>query len=454
MTELRTSLPKMGTTLPGPKAKALLKLREENVPVGVSYGAPAFIKRGEGAMFEDVDGNIMMDFVGGIGVLNIGYSNPEVIEVVKEQVSKFFHSSINVVQYESYLRLAEKLNSIVPGNFKKKTMFVNSGAEAVENAVKIARKYTGRTEIVTFTGGFHGRTSLTMGMTSTIKPYKLGFGPFAPGIHQAEFPYIYRRPAGVSEENALQYYIEKLKNFFLEKINVEDVAAVVIEPLQGEGGFLPVPIEYVKELRRICDENGMLLVCDEIQSGYCRTGRMFASEYWADNGIYADIVTSAKSIAAGLPLSAVTGRAEVMDASQAGGIGGTYAGNPIACVAALKVIEIMERDNYAAKSMHIAEISMIRFNEMKEKYKLIGDVRNLGAMMAVEFVTDRGTKEPAKDEVKAIINLCNNNGLIILNCGVRGNTLRFLMPLCITDEQLHAGLDIVENAISKVNAKA
>jgi 4-aminobutyrate aminotransferase/(S)-3-amino-2-methylpropionate transaminase len=454
MSNLRNSLPKMVTALPGPNAKELLALRQENVTVGVSYGAPAFIKRGEGAMFEDVDGNIMMDFVGGIGVLNIGYSHPEVVEAVQEQVTKFFHSSINVVQYESYIRLAEKLNSIIPGNFKKKTMFVNSGAEAVENAVKIARKYTKRTEIVVFTGGFHGRTSLTMGMTSTIKPYKLGFGPFTPGIHQAEFPYTYRRPASVSEEEAISYYIEKLKNFFLEKINVEDVAAVVIEPVQGEGGFLPTPIEFVKELRRICDENGIVLVCDEIQSGYCRTGKMFASEYWAENGVYPDIVTSAKSIAAGLPLSAVTGRAEIMDASQAGGIGGTYAGNPISCVAGLKVIEILERDNYAAKSMRIAEISMIRFNEMKEKYKLIGDVRNLGAMMAIEFVTDRVTKEPAKDEVKEIINLCNNNGLIILNCGVRGNTLRFLMPLCITDEQLHAGLDIVENAISKVNAKA
>ncbi|MFT5875793.1 MAG: 4-aminobutyrate aminotransferase/(S)-3-amino-2-methylpropionate transaminase [Clostridium sp.] len=454
MTELRNSLPKVSTTFPGPKAKALLKLREENVPVGVSYGAPAFIERGEGAMFEDVDGNIFMDFVGGIGVLNIGYSNPEVVEVVKDQVSKFFHSSINIVQYESYLRLAEKLNSIIPGNYKKKTMFVNSGAEAVENAVKIARKYTGRSEVVTFTGGFHGRTSLTMGMTSTIKPYKLGFGPFAPGIHQAEFPYIYRRPAGVSEENAIQYYIEKLKNFFLEKINVEDVAAVVIEPLQGEGGFLPVPIEFVKELRRICDESGIVLVCDEIQSGYCRTGRMFASEYWADNGIYPDIVTSAKSIAAGLPLSAVTGKAEIMEASQAGGIGGTFAGNPVACVAALKVIEILERDNYAAKSMHIGEICVSRLNKMKEKYKLIGDIRGLGSMIGVEFVNDRASKEPAKDEVKAIVKECNNNGLIILNCGVRGNTLRFLMPLCIADEQLNAGLDIIENAISKVSTKA
>jgi len=454
MTELRTSLPKMITTLPGIKAKELLRLREENVPVGVSYGAPAFIKRGEGAMFEDVDGNIMMDFVGGIGVLNIGYSNPEVIEVVKEQIDKFFHSSINVVQYESYLRLAEKLNSIVPGNFKKKTMFINSGAEAVENAIKIARKYTGRSEIVVFTGGFHGRTSLTMGMTSKVKPYKLGFGPFAPGIHRAEFPYIYRRPAGLTEEDAMKYYIEKLNNFFLEQINSENVAAIIIEPMQGEGGFLPVPTQYVKELRRICDESGILLIFDEVQSGYCRTGRMFAGDYWADKGIYADIITSAKSLAAGLPISAVTGRADVMDASQAGGIGGTFGGNPVSCIAALKVIEIMERDDYAAKARHIAEIGMSRFNKMKEKYNLIGDVRGLGAMMAIEFVKDRVTKEPAKNEVKAIIKECNNNGLMISDCGVRGNTLRCLMPLCITDDQLNAGLDILENAISKVNTKA
>ena len=215
----------------------------------------------------------------------------------------------------------------------------------------------------------------------------------------------------------MKYYIEKLNNFFLEQINAEDVAAIIVEPIQGEGGFVPVPTEYVKELRRICDESGIVLIFDEIQSGYCRTGRMFASEYWADNGIYADIITSAKSIAAGMPISAVTGKAEIMDAAQVGGIGGTFGGNPVSCVAALKVIEIMERDNYAAKARHIAEISMSRFDEMKKKYKLIGDVRGLGAMMAIEFVKDRVTKEPAKNEVKAIIKECNNNGLIILDCG-------------------------------------
>ncbi|TCO79518.1 4-aminobutyrate--2-oxoglutarate transaminase [Marinisporobacter balticus] len=450
MSELRLSVPKMVTELPGRKSKELLKLREENVPGGVSYGIPTFIKRGEGAMFEDVDGNIMMDFAGGLGVLNIGYSHPEVVEVVKEQCEKFFHTSINIIQYEQYIRLAEKLNRLVPGDFKKKTMLVNSGAEANENAIKIARRYTGRSEIVTFTGAFHGRTSLTMALTSKVKPYKFGFGPFSAGIHRAEFPYIYRRPKGISEENAVKYFVEKLRNFFLEEVNLEEVAAIIIEPVQGEGGFITAPMEYVKELRKVCDENGILLICDEVQSGYCRTGRMFACDYWAEHGIYTDIMTSAKSIAGGLPLSAVTARAEIIESSQAGGIGGTYCGNPVAATAALKVIEIMERDNFADKANHIADIAMNRLNEMKEKYEIIGDVRGLGAMMAIELVKDQETKEPAKDEIKEIIKECNKQGLVVLDAGVRGNNIRFLMPLVITDEQLNFGLDIIENAIVKV----
>lgn len=451
MSELRSSLPKIVAELPGPKSQELLKLREENVATGISYGIPTFIQRGEGAMVEDVDGNILMDFVGGIGVLNIGYSHPEVVAVVKEQVEKYFHTSINVIQYEQYVRLAEKMNELVPGDFKKKTMFVNSGAEAVENAVKIARKSTGRTEIVTFTGAFHGRTSLTMALTSKVKPYKHGFGPFPTGIHRAEFPYIYRRPTGISEENAIEYFIEKLHNFFLEEVSPDEVAAIIIEPVQGEGGFLPVPIGYVKELRKICDENGILLICDEIQSGFGRTGRLFACEYWADNGIYPDIMTSAKSIAAGIPLSAVTARSEIIDSAQVGGIGGTYCGNPLATTAALKVIEVMTKEDFAGKANHIADITMARLNEMKEKYSIIGDVRGLGAMMAVEFVKDRETKEPAKDETKAIIKECNKHGLVLMDAGIRGNNLRLLMPLVITDEQLNAGLDIIEDAIAKVS---
>jgi 4-aminobutyrate aminotransferase/(S)-3-amino-2-methylpropionate transaminase len=454
MGNLRLALPKMVTELPGPKSKEILEMREENVPGGVSYGTPTVINRGEGAMFEDIDGNIFLDFAGGIGVLNIGYSNPEVIEVVKEQTEKFFHTSINVVQYEQYIKLAKKLNELVPGDYKKKTMFVNSGAEAVENAIKIAKKFTKRSELVTFTGAFHGRTALTLALTSKVKPYKFGFGPFPSGIHRAEFPYTYRRPKWISEEDSMEYFKEKLHNFFLEEVTPEEVAAIIIEPVQGEGGFLPVPLEYVKELRKICDEHGILLICDEVQSGYCRTGKMFACEYWAEEGIYPDIVTSAKSIAGGLPLSAVTAKAEIIEASQAGGIGGTYSGNPIATAAALKVIEIMERDNYAEKAQNISKFVMTRLFEMQEKYDIIGDVRGLGAMMAMELVTDKVTKEPAKEETKLIIKECNKRGLIVLDAGIRGNNLRFLMPLCTTDEQLKAGLDIIEEAlkvVTKVN---
>lgn len=443
--------PKIITPIPGPKAQELLRLRERNVPAGVSGHVPTFIKRGEGALFEDVDGNVFLDFAGGIGVLNIGYSHPEVVEVVKQQSEKYFHTSINVVSYEQYVRLAEKLNKLIPGNFEKKTMFVNSGAEAVENAVKIARKYTKRTEIIAFTGAFHGRTLLTMTLTSKVKPYKFGFGPFAPGVHRADFPYVYRRPEGLAEKDVTSYYIYKLERFFLENVAPENIAAIIIEPIQGEGGFILPPDEYVKGLRRLCDKYGILLIADEIQSGFCRTGKMFATDYWAEMGVYADIVTSAKSIAAGLPLSAVTARSEIIECAQVGGIGGTYCGNPISTAAALKVIEIMERDNYAYKANHIAEISMERFNDMKEKYELIGDVRGRGAMMAIELVRDRKTKEPAKEETKMILRECWKNGLVLLSAGVLGNNIRFLMPLVVTDQQLNIALDILENAVAKVN---
>ncbi len=450
MSDLRNSLPKVSTELPGPRAKVIIDARGKNVPVGVSGGISTVISHGEGAMFEDLDGNVFLDFAGGIGVNNIGYSHPEIVDVIQKQAAKFLHTSINVVHYEQYIRLAEKLNSMIPGPFPKKTMFVNSGAEAVENALKIAKKFTGRNEIVTFNGAFHGRTHMTMALTSKVKPYKFGFGPFPGGVHRAEFPYIYRRPNGISEDQAIAYYKDRLDAFFMEHVDPDEVAAIIIEPVQGEGGFLPVPLEYVAYLRTLCDKHGMLLICDEIQSGYARTGKMFACDYWAEAGIYPDIVTSAKSIAAGLPLSTVTAKAEVMDAAQAGGIGGTYCGNPVSTAAALKVIEIMERDDYPAKARRINEISMKRMNAMQAKFPVIGDIRALGAMMAMEFVKDPITKEPAKDELKAIIKECNLNGLVVLDAGVRGNNIRFLMPLCLTEAQLNCGFDIIENAVEKV----
>ena len=440
--------PEIITEVPGPESKKLLKIREENVPTGVS-GNPTFIKRGEGALFEDVDGNVFMDFAGGIGVLNIGYSHPEVVEVVKKQSEKYFHTSINVVSYEEYVKLAEKLNNIIPGDYKKKTMFVNSGAEAVENAIKIARKYTKRTEVIAFTGAFHGRTLLTMTLTSKVKPYKFGFGPFAPGVHRAPFPNVYRRPEGIPED-CTDYYIERLESMFLENVAPEDVAAIILEPVQGEGGFIVPPKEYIKKLREICDKYGILLIADEIQTGFCRTGKMFAINYWEEYGVYPDIVTTAKSLAGGLPLSAVTAKAEIMEASQSGGIGGTYCGNPLSTAAALKIIEIMERDNFADKAKNIGEITVKRLEAMKEKYEVIGDIRGLGAMVAVEFVRDRKTKEPAQEETAKIIQECWKQGLVVLSAGLYSNNIRFLMPLVVTDEQINIGLDILEDGIKKV----
>lgn len=450
---LKDRLPQLVTAVPGPVSSSLMKERVSQVPTGVSYGIEVFLKRGEGAMVEDVDGNTFVDFAGGLGVMNIGHSHPEVLQAVSEQLTEFTHTSINVIQYESYVRLAEKLNTLVPGDFDKKTMFVNSGAEANENAIKIARKYTGRKSIVTFTGAFHGRTNMTMALTSKVKPYKLGFDPFPPGIHRAMFPYVYRRPEGVEEKDAVDYYIYKLHNFFKEEVDPEEVAAVIIEPVQGEGGFVPAPLEFVKEVHELCNKHGMLLICDEIQTGFCRTGRMMASEYWADAEVFADITTCAKSLAAGFPLSAVTGRATIMDSVQIGGIGGTYGGNPVGVVAALKVIEIMERDRYDLKAQNIGHRCMQRLEEMKRSNPLIGDVRGVGAMIAIELVKDQMTKEPATHETKALVKKCNQLGMVILDAGIRGNVLRFLMPLNISDAQLDAGLDIIGEAIETIGGR-
>jgi len=432
--------------VPGPKAQELLRLHKENVPSGVSNVLPTFVKRAEGALFEDVDGNVFLDFAGGIGVLNIGYSHPEVVEVVKEQAEKFFHTMINNVYYEQYAKLAKEVNHLMPGDYAKKTFFVNSGAEAVENAIKIARKYTKRTEIITFTGAFHGRTLMTMSLTSKVKPYKLGFGPFAPGIHRMEFPYCYRCPFGLDRKTCGLHCANRFEDFFLEEVDASEVAAIIIEPVQGEGGFILPPDEYVERLRKICDENGIILIADEIQSGFARTGKMFAHEYWS---VTPDLVTTAKSMAAGLPIAGVTGKAEIMDAAHVGGIGGTFAGNPLSATAGLKVVEVMKRDNFPAKAMHVGQLMKQRLEKMYDRFSMIGDIRGRGAMFAVELVKDRETKLPAAEEVGAIVKECWKNGLLVLNCGVRGNNIRFLMPLVITDDQLNAGFDVLEKAFEK-----
>lgn len=451
---LKTDLPQIITgTLPGPKAKAIIDRRAAAVPTAIRCGYPVVIEKGEGAMIEDVDGNKFLDWIGGVGVLNIGFSQPEVVEAVKEQADKYFHGMINVVTHEGYVALAEKLAQIAPVNGKaKKAFFANSGAEADENAVKVAKAFTKRQNIIVFSGAFHGRTLLTMSMTAK-KAYAVGMGPFPDGVFRAQFPYFYRNPAGMPQEKAVEYYIDSIKAVFEQCASANTIAAIVVEPLQGEGGFIPAPIEWVKAVRKICDENGIMLIADEVQSGFCRTGRMFASEYWKEAGIQPDIIATAKSIAAGVPLSAIIAREEIMEAPAPGTIGGTYCGNPLACAASLKTIEIMERDHLADRSCEIGKKVMARYNEWKEKYPCVGDVRGLGAMIGIEFVESQETKEPAPQLTSAIINECAANGLLIEGAGTYNNVVRFLAPLVITDEQLEKGLEIFEAAIVKCMSK-
>lgn len=451
---LRTDLPQIITeTLPGPKAQAIIDRREAAVPSAIRCSYPVVIERGEGAMIEDVDGNKFLDWIGGVGVLNIGFSQPEVVEAVKEQADKYFHGMFNVVTHEGYVALAEKLGSIAPvKGDKKKVFFANSGAEADENAVKVAKGYTGRSNIIVFSGAFHGRTYYTMTMTSK-KAYAAGMGPLAGGVFRAQFPYYYRNPEGLPEEKEVEYYIDSIKAVFEQCAAADTIAAVVVEPLQGEGGFIPAPIEWIKAVRKICDDNGILLIADEVQSGFCRTGRMFASEYWKEAGVEPDIIATAKSIAAGVPLSAIIASAEVMEGVAPGTIGGTYCGNPLACAASLKTIEIMERDHLADRSVEIGKKVTARYKEIQKKYPVVGDVRGLGGMIGIEFVKDPETKEPDAALTADIIQTCAKNGLLVEGAGTYNNVIRFLAPLVITEEQLEAGLDIFEAAVKECSSK-
>lgn len=445
---LSTDLPKIITeTVPGPKAQAVIDRRAAAIPNAIRCGYPVVIENGAGAMIEDVDGNKFLDFIGGVGVLNIGFSQPEVVEAVKAQADKYFHGMFNVVTHEGYVALAEKLSAIAPvKGTAKKAFFANSGAEADENAVKVAKGYTKRPNIIVFSGAFHGRTMLTMAMTSK-KAYATDMGPLPNGVFRAQFPYLYRKPEGMPEESAIDYYTKSLTNIFEECAAADTIAAIVVEPLQGEGGFIPAPIEWIKAVRKICDENGIMLIADEVQSGFCRTGKMFASQYWAEAGVQPDILATAKSIAGGVPLSAIVASAEVMDAVPAGTIGGTYCGNPLACAAALKVIEIMERDNLADRSMELGKKVTARYEEIAKKYPVVGDIRGLGGMIGIEFVKDTATKEPYPELVAALVKETAQHGLLVENAGTYGNVIRFLAPLVITDEQLEAGLDIFDECI-------
>lgn len=450
---LRTDLPKIITaTVPGPKSQELIDRRHAATPKAIGCAYPLAVSRAEGAIIEDLDGNKFLDFIGGVGVMNIGYTYPEVVAAVKEQADKYFHVMFNIGSYEGYIKLAEVLCDAVPVKTEsgaKQAFFANSGAECDENAVKIAKAYTGRPNIIVFSGAFHGRTLLTMAMTAK-KAYAVGMGPFPDGVYRAQFPNFYRaKLEGRTEEQEIARCLASVEKIFEECSPAKYIAAIVLEPLQGEGGFIPAPIEFVKGLREICDREGILLIADEVQAGNCRTGKRFTIEYWAEAGCPADIMTTAKSIAAGMPISAIVARKEIMDAVPGGTIGGTYCGSPLSCAAALATQEIYAKEDFAGKANHIGEIVNARYEELKNKYECVADYRGLGAMIGMEFVKSKATGEPDAAVTSAIVQECAQNGLLVESAGTYGNVIRFLAPLVITDEQLNAGLDIFEAAIAK-----
>ncbi|PDY44629.1 4-aminobutyrate--2-oxoglutarate transaminase [Bacillus pseudomycoides] len=430
------------------KSDSLHERRNNAVPEGPYNITQLYVGSAKGAIITDVDGNELIDFAGGIGMQNVGHCHPKVVQAIQSQVASSIHSCFHVAPYESYIELAERLNELTPGDFKKKTMFANSGAEAVENAVKIARKATGRSAVVSFERAYHGRTLLTMSLTSKVKPYKHGFGPFASDVYKLPYPYYYRAEDGMKKEEVDGQILAYFERFMLEEVASDNIAAIILEPLQGEGGFIVPSATFIQGVRNLCDKYGIIMIADEIQTGFARTGILFAMDHF---GVVPDLMTFSKSIAAGMPLSAVTGRAELMDAPGPGQLGGTFSGSPVACAAALAVLDVIEEEQLVKRAGVIGSRMMEVFHSWKEKYELIGDVRGLGAMTAIELVKDRNTKEPATEEVKAIMQETHNKGVITISAGIYGNVLRFLPPLVITDEQLEEGLHILETAIAKLS---
>jgi len=436
------------TEIPGPESKALMEHRRRAVPRGAVNAMPVFIKEARGALLTDVDGNTFIDFAGGIGAMNVGHTDPRVVEAVKEQAEDLTHTAFQTAPYEPYVELAEKLNALVPGEFEKRTFLANSGAEAVENAVKIARAHTGRQAVLAFENGLHGRTLLTMTLTSVAIPYKKGFGPFAPEVYRVPAPYPYRCPAGKDCSDGCRGdcfgFVERV---LAGQVDPENLAAVLVEPVSGEGGFIPFPDFYLRRLRELCDEHGILLIVDEIQTGFGRTGKMFAIEH---SGVAPDLLTMSKSLAGGLPLSGVTGRAEVMDSVQPGGLGTTLGGNPVACAAALAVLEVFEEDDLLSRAGEIGERVKGAMREIQEKHPaVIGDVRGRGPMAAMELVKDPESRIPDGERTAKVAENALQKGLMLLTAGRYANVIRTLMPLSITDDELEEGLSILARAVSE-----
>ena len=426
------------TAIPGPKSAEVLKRRTEATSGGLGMALPVIVEKAHDAIILDIDGNQIIDLGAGIGVVNVGNSAPRVVERVIAQVQKFTHTNFTTAPYENYIEVCEWLNKNTPGKFAKKSMLANSGAEAVENAIKIARHFTKRQAIVVFEHAYHGRTNLTMALTAKNMPYKEGFGPFANEIYRMPMPYSYRYEGNLAHitEESLDHVIHKIE----KEIGAKNVAAILIEPIQGEGGFIVPPKGFLPGLQKFANENNVLFIADEVQSGFARTGNLFACE---DENVVPDMVITAKGIGGGLPLAAVTGRADVMDSSQVGGLGGTYGGNPLACAAALGVFETIEEEKLVDRARLIGGILTARLTEMKNKYSVIGEVRGRGAMQAIELVK-AGSKEPNPEAMAKVIKHCQQNGVLILTAGTYGNVIRFLPPLVITEALLNDALDVLD----------
>ncbi|WP_214106302.1 4-aminobutyrate--2-oxoglutarate transaminase [Acrocarpospora catenulata] len=429
------------TEIPGPRSRELFARKQSAVPPGIGTTLPVFVTQAGGGVVVDADGNSLIDFGSGIAVTSVGNAAPHVVERVRRQVGEFTHTCFMVTPYESYVRVCEKLNAITPGDHEKRTFLVNSGAEAVENAVKVARHATGRQAVVVFDHGYHGRTLLTMSLTAKNMPYKHRFGPFAPEVYRVPLAYPFRWPTG--PENCAEEAAAQAIDMINKQIGAENVAAVVIEPIAGEGGFIVPARGFLPRVLEFCRANGIVFVADEVQTGFARTGAMFACE---DEGIVPDIITTAKGIAGGLPLAAVTGRAELLDAVHVGGLGGTYGGNPLACEAALGVLETIEEEDLVARASRIGELMLPRLHALRERYPVVGDVRGRGAMTAIELVVP-GTREPNPAAAAEIAKRCHAEGLVVLTAGTYGNVLRFLPPLVIPEHLIDEGLTILEKAI-------
>lgn len=433
-----------GSRIPGPNSRRLAQRRAEAVPKAVFNTAPIFVASGDGAGVTDVDGNRFIDLAGGLGVLNVGRANERVQKAIHQQADHFLHECFHVAMYEGYVELAEALNRLAPGDHAKMTMFANSGAEAAENAVKISRYATERDAVVAFSNGFSGRTLLGMTLTAKEMPYRHGFGPFAPEVYKVPFAYCYRCPFGLTHPSCGMACAEYAADVIDSQIGASNVACMIVEPVQGEGGFVVAPDDYLPALRAICSDRDIIMVDDEVQSGMGRTGKLFAIEHF---GVTPDILTTAKSLAAGLPLSGITGRSEIMDRPHVGGLGGTFGGNPVACAAALAVLEELTATDLLGRAERQGELLRERLDPLADRVGIVGEVRGLGPMVALELVADKKTKEPAKAETGAIVKRCIEHGVLILKAGTYDNVVRLLAPLVISDDDLHEGLDVLVEAL-------